>query len=93
MIQCLTVLIQPADPDTLQDEHQMLLDRVTDLPDLKELRESLGYHGAGELSQPQNMAAGNEATEASFEHLLQCKQSLASVRLDLAALVDLWGTQ
>lgn len=77
MIQCLTVLIQPADPDTVQDEHQMLLDRVTDLPDLKELRESLGYHGA----------------EASFEHLLQCKQSLASVRLDLAALVDLWGTQ
>ncbi|OWZ42933.1 hypothetical protein C343_03961 [Cryptococcus neoformans C23] len=68
---------EPADPDTVQDEHLMLLNGINDLPDFKELRESLGYHGA----------------DASLEHLLQCKQSLASVRLYLAALVDLWETQ
>ncbi|UOH84615.1 hypothetical protein LQV05_001423 [Cryptococcus neoformans] len=68
---------EPADPDTFQDEHLMLLNGINDLPDFKELRESLGYHGA----------------DASLEHLLQCKQSLASVRLYLAALVDLWETQ
>lgn len=84
---------EPADPDTVQDEHLMLLNGINDLPDFKELRESLGYHGAGELSQLHCMADGNEVTDASLEHLLQCKQSLASVRLYLAALVDLWETQ
>lgn len=84
---------EPADPDTVQDERQMLLNGVNDLPDFKELRESLGYHGAGELSQLQSRVAGNEPTDSSLEHLLQCNQSLASVRLYLAALVDLWETQ